>query len=467
RRPPTVPQRRGARQPLSPWRDPRARALGACLVGLCAFLAYLATVAPTITWQFSGVDSGDLASAVATWGIPHPTGFPLYVLLGGVVTHLLPFGQPAFRLNLFSAACSAAAAGLVFLTVLRLAVRSALPEPARWIVAAGAALALAWSRTLWSQSVLAEVYALEMLFAALLSFMLAEPEPTPASLPALAFVAGLSLTDHLTIIFSIAAGALLLALRFRGRLLQPRLLLRAGAAFVLPLALYLLLPWRASQHPASDWNDPTTLSRFWDVVTATQYHRLLDWSPVDLFVAVPAIARSLIGQWMPWVLPLAVLGATVWWRRDRPYTVYLIVLTVLASAFVALYRAHGRERYLLQAVLAITLLAALALLAALEWLSARLAARHRDRFLLLAAGAACAATVLPALIVGLGDFNLRDDWSAWNYAVNTLDAAPRSAFLLTYTDEQTFPLWYAQRAAGVRPDVLVQPQSWHDPVHQR
>ena len=46
-------------------------------------------------------------------GTAHPTGFPTYVLLGWLASVLLqPFGEPAFRMNLFSALCVAVAAGV-------------------------------------------------------------------------------------------------------------------------------------------------------------------------------------------------------------------------------------------------------------------------------------------------------------------------------------------------------------------
>ena len=66
------------------------------------FTLYLATLAPGISWANSGVDGGDYLSALNTGGIPHPTGYPTYLLLAKVI-YLVPFGSLAFRGNLFSA----------------------------------------------------------------------------------------------------------------------------------------------------------------------------------------------------------------------------------------------------------------------------------------------------------------------------------------------------------------------------
>ena len=68
------------------------------------FAIYAAGACPTI---YVG-DSGELVTAVHLLGIPHPTGYPLYVLLGKLWTLLVPVGSIAFRMSLFSAACAAA-----------------------------------------------------------------------------------------------------------------------------------------------------------------------------------------------------------------------------------------------------------------------------------------------------------------------------------------------------------------------
>jgi hypothetical protein len=64
----------------------------------------------TLTRTSRGGDSGELAAAVATGGVIHPPGYPLYALLGNLFV-LLPHGTLAWRMNLMSAACDAGAAG--------------------------------------------------------------------------------------------------------------------------------------------------------------------------------------------------------------------------------------------------------------------------------------------------------------------------------------------------------------------
>ena len=60
--------------------------------------AYLSTLAPDVTFT----DSGELAAVAATLGVAHPTGYPLFTLLGHLWT-LLPLpGTVIYRMNLFA-----------------------------------------------------------------------------------------------------------------------------------------------------------------------------------------------------------------------------------------------------------------------------------------------------------------------------------------------------------------------------
>ena len=61
-------------------------------------LAYLVTAAPDIL----PADAGEFQLAAALLGVAHPPGYPLYTLLGHLFIRLIPWGTPAYRLNLLS-----------------------------------------------------------------------------------------------------------------------------------------------------------------------------------------------------------------------------------------------------------------------------------------------------------------------------------------------------------------------------
>src|SRR5580765_1948335 len=141
-------------------------------VGLIALIAYFLTVDPSLP----NGDSGDLITSAYVLGVAHPPGYPLLTLLGHIATWL-PIGSPALRVNLLSCLFDAAAVAVVFLTIYRSVGRSSIADRGRWpafVAAAVGALLLAFSSLFWAYSVVAEVFALNNLFAALLRVLALE-----------------------------------------------------------------------------------------------------------------------------------------------------------------------------------------------------------------------------------------------------------------------------------------------------
>ncbi|MEI6290225.1 MAG: DUF2723 domain-containing protein, partial [Chloroflexota bacterium] len=82
------------------------------ILGIC----YGFTIAPDLTWAHFSADGGDLISALVSGGVPHPAGYPLYMLLSRPFLEI-PYGSPAFRTNLFSAAVTILAVCILFYTI--------------------------------------------------------------------------------------------------------------------------------------------------------------------------------------------------------------------------------------------------------------------------------------------------------------------------------------------------------------
>ena len=121
---------------------------------------YVHTLAPSVATLFD--DSLEFHLVGYRLGIAHPTGYPLYTLLGKLFT-LAPWHNVAWRVNLLSAVAGALAVVFVYLAARQLTERR-LPA-----LLGGAALAL--SPVFWSQAVVAEVYTLAAAFVALLLWL--------------------------------------------------------------------------------------------------------------------------------------------------------------------------------------------------------------------------------------------------------------------------------------------------------
>lgn len=130
------------------------------------FLAiYIRTAAPSV---LSG-DSAEFQFAAPLLGVPHPTTYPLYMLLGKLATLAIPFGDLAWRVTLVSAIGAALAVALAFV----LARRAAYSTPAATI----GALALGFTPGLWNAATMTEVYGVLMLLLAGLAYLLVASWP--------------------------------------------------------------------------------------------------------------------------------------------------------------------------------------------------------------------------------------------------------------------------------------------------
>jgi len=220
-------------------------------------------------------DAGEFQVAAWKFGLAHATGYPLYLLLGGLWQHLWAGvgGSPAATLNLLSALLAGGTAGLLFVLLV-----GWLPgTPAVRRLAAG--LGVAWfvaNPTLRSQALQAEVYTLHALLVVGLLWTL-QQLPDSASgagwarrFAWLACGLGLGLAHHATTLLLLPALLLFLAAAHPGWWRSGRGWLWALPAGLAPLLLYLYIPLRSGPD-ASPW-----------------YHQRLGDSVLDLSPATPA-----------------------------------------------------------------------------------------------------------------------------------------------------------------------------------
>jgi hypothetical protein len=202
-----------------------------------------------------GLDWGDAAEAqLAAWtaGLSHPTGYPLFVMLGWVWTHAFAlFGVPPTRaMTLFSV--SAGAATVAFMVPMtRAGLRCAhlyLGEGWSLAVATATALFFGLSRTFWSQALLAEVYTLHALLLVLLLWGVWSEEWGPRRFPWLALLYGVALSHHRSAVLWLP-GLLVWVWLERRALFAPganatRQILGWVGLVALPQLAYLYVAWR-------------------------------------------------------------------------------------------------------------------------------------------------------------------------------------------------------------------------------
>ena len=454
----TVPGRATPHARLQPHLS-RRDGLVAALAGLAALALYLHTLAPTITFANGAGDSGELAAAAYTLGIPHPTGYPLYILLGFVVTHL-GHGEPAFDLNVFSALMGAAASGLLLLLALCLARRAAptAPRPCAVAAALGAAASFALSVNVWTEAVVTETRTLALALDALLLVLLVAPSRLSGRLAlGAAFVYGLALSDHL-LSLSLAPAVILLVFPWaRG---QPQRWLALLAGLLAALSCYLYLPLRAAEHPAANWGEPDTLERFLWLVSGQQYrHEMFGLSAAGVVGRIGADLGLLGDQLNPTTVGAAVIGTAALLRRQPMVAAALLLTLALDLVAAGTYQAPAAPAYLALGALCICAAAAAGWLVivgvAVRILDRLRTPRAAFPLLLLSAIALFGWAEWPAAAAARQAVAASSSTESRDYGRAVLRSLPHQAVLFVQREVAADALWYAQRALRLRPDVTL------------
>lgn len=128
---------------------------------LFTFLLYLFTLTPSL----SAGDNGELTTAAYFLGVGHAPGYPFYTLMSKLFAYI-PFGNIAWRTNLFSGTCGAIAMIFFYLIMVKVLGQNRIERgfsPVVHIPALLASVAFAISDNMWAQATMAEVYSLNIL----------------------------------------------------------------------------------------------------------------------------------------------------------------------------------------------------------------------------------------------------------------------------------------------------------------
>jgi Protein O-mannosyl-transferase TMEM260-like len=418
-------------------------------VGIVAFIVERLAMLPGIGYW----DTAELQVVAPVLGTAHPTGFPTYVLLGWVGNILLsPFGDPAFRMNLFAGLCVAVAAA-VTVDLVRALTRSAL-------LGVMAGLGLALTGIVWKVGTQAEAHALHLALSAVLLRLLVawEEGRRDRTLIAAAVVFGLAAGNHSLTLLFLPPIFLYVAVVDPEMLWRPRLVVGCLVAAVLTTALvYLELPLRAGPLPAPlIYGRPDTWDGFWYIALAEQFRGALLGPFDDLAFKAGDLALRTIDAFGPLAVLLPFAFAVTVLRRPR-YALLTGSTVALTCFFAASYVNAMIDRYYV-----VPVLMGWTWLATLAEGVARLAGRgyddegrHRMRPVVVVV---LAIVLLVPTTIDLGDrYRLVDrsgDLSAPRWLDQTLARMEPNAVIVSWWSYST-PLWYAQVIEGRRRDLFI------------
>ena len=424
--------------------------LDAAIVFCFALLVYLLTLSPLIYIE----DSSEFITAAYTLGIPHPTGYPLYVILGKIFT-FLPFGSIAEKVNLLSAVAGAGAVAVLFLLLRRLNISR--------LVSFVAAFTLAFSVVWWSQSVIAEVYTLHTLFGALsLYFWQRWRESRRIKFLYVSIgLVGLGSANHPLLAFLLLPYCLYLFRDWFRHQINFSQLLAASGWFGLGLSVYLYLPIRVFGRADFRFNN---LQGWGDIINFLNRRYYGDvgfqfnWQKISLIL--DSFIKSAEMNFGITVVVLLAISVGWWYKHKRKQ--FWFWLLVLFSQFlpIALLRSSGygldldynnRVYYFISFVVMLVWLAGMF---DFYWQKLKTKKVKWVGLLLLVA--------LPSylLLKNFSASNRSDYCLADAYVKAMMDSLPNGAVLLMHGggyvgDSVLFGLGYLQYVKNYRPDVTV------------
>ncbi len=436
---------------------------------------YATTLAVTVVQ----IDSGELAAVQSVLGIAHPTGYPLFTLIGRVFS-MIPAGNGKIvLLNLLSLILVLASVFVFFCTNRLLLMRTRAGDKPQvkvhgkpgkagytasreggikidstFLPALAGAGFLAFSRTVWNQSSSVEVYALHLFLVVLMLYFLFrayQGRSDGTYWYMTLFVLALGFGNHLTTVLAVP---IVLFLFFEKYRFSRYSFTRLAGPFILFLVtvilLYLYLPIRASVSPPLNWGNPVNGESLFRHITGKQYQ-------VWMFASSDAVYRNLnvfirhLPQEFGWPgLVLAAIGffasfTLLGWKQAALITGFLFTV-----AYAVNYDIHDLDAYFLLAycVMGIWITTGIARIA--SWLNGK------KQFLRIALwlavlGSMGYAAVKNRTVADRGPLTLYGD-----YTRASLSALPDSAFLLSYQwDYLVSPACYFQLVEHLREDIII------------
>lgn len=431
--------------------------LGASIVFLALLVLYLNTLAPTVLT----FDSATLQTKAYVLGIGYPTGYPTYIMLGKLFTYL-PFGDVAYRVNLSSAVYGALAGAVIYLTALR--ILSGEKNFFAHVSAGLAALVFATGPTFWTQAIQAEVYTLSVLFMVLTIYTLVvwRDAGKDGYLLVAAFLAGLSMTAHMTSGLLLPAALLFVLLVDRTKLKNARLATKGLGLFVLGLTPYLYIPIRASMDPPSNYNDTSTLGDFWFILSGGNFKgQMFVFGPERLPERFGMFYGELVRQFPTALLAIVVLGVAVLLFKDRSMAALLGALLAGYLVFALEYGISDIQPYFIPTYLILALFLAAGLGWLVEWLREVARAFSIPRGLALAVMLlAVSAIVVPGALETRMEVDQSNNYEARRVLESVARNTDSGAVVLGHRETAT--LRYMQLVEGRREDLRLQTVTTRD-----
>ena len=417
------------------------------------FVLYSSMLPNDITAANNSADGGDYLAAVLSDGVPHPSGYPTYLLVGKLF-QLLPIGSPYTRQALASAFFAALAVGLVTLLSGLIIHTRRSPNVLISTLISGGVLGVA--PFYWSQAVIVEVHGLQAFFVAcflLWGTLLFQTSSSIANsdnlISLLSILIGFGAGNHITILLAFPLIPFALYVGWRKGIKFGRILKYGALICLVGIGVYTYLPFLARNNPPINWGNAQTLSGLMSLVSGEIYHRLLfSIEPGEYLQRISAWSNLIMHQFGLLGILLGVIGAFRLHKTKEVYKWAYLWVFVVYSIFRIGYRTNDSITYLLSAIMVFSI-----------WIGSGvdiLLINSTNIYSLEKILIASTVFVLLVRIPSISSENdPRNDLAAKRFVDNCISNVPMDSIVITSADMDTFSLWYYQYGLGYREDISI------------
>lgn len=436
----------------------------------CVFIISLLAYIHNLSASVYGGDSGDFLSAIAVRGVPHPSGYPLYTLLG-ILASWLPIHQTlAWKVGLISALFASLTVVVVYKIVYELLENT--------LLATATSLTLAFVFPFWLFAEVSEVFALHSFFLLLLFYLglLLYTRKRPTYLYLLSFFTGLSFANHELTLFMLPTLFIFIFTARKNITLTVKTIGKCLGLFILGLTPYLYIPIAALHNPPINWDHATTLENFIHLVSRADYGWGVNGGTNNTIslLSFQQYISYLVSSVSIFVIGCALFGV-YYLLRKKDFTILFAILFsyMLFGPFFYLYYAtvtldnltYGiYEKFYTASMLFMFLLVPNGIAYLANFISRMFASTLRDE-----------KSVIKLKKIFLSLFLLIPLWLFFsNFSKTNLSTLhigdmlgkdiltnlPKQSYVTTQGEDNfVFSSWYMQYANGVRQDVKILPKT--------
>lgn len=425
-----------------------------------------------------GGDAGELQYAAPLLSLVHPTGQPLYVLLGYLWTSILPLKSAAYEMNMLAAVSTALGCGLLTWFIAKL-----YNNP---FVAVATGLTLGFGATIWGEAVLADKYGFNVLLSALiigLALWWDKDHDQPHGdriLYALSFAFSLGLLHHRSLaLFAVGIG-IMVVYHLRADLWRKwrRTLICLALVILPPLIVYsTVLPALQARENAPLLIQPHSLNDWVDYIL--ERHVISGEALVfdnGISGQLKIYAQTLLDDYTIIIAIIALLGVGLMFRKKPSAALFLLVSFALEAILSANFRGNARQfTYYLPSFVVLIYAYAYGLVEVWQFarngmMEIRPLRRLRYEFII-----APLILAVPIFAVSAYQFSQAyplareqaiygDPLDIWRQTLKSgdmgarltanLNNLPENAALASDWEQVTI-LWYEQKVEGIRPDIEI------------